>query len=93
MLINTALFLGFGLGTMLISEGARLKGSRLSNSLDAYCMLMVSWMRGMFFYTSICCFAHCSYYLEVASLMFVFYISVTNSMCQLQLRKLRKLLS
>ena len=33
----------------------------------------------MFFYTSICCFAHCSYYLEVESLMFVFYISVTNS--------------
>ncbi|XP_037424127.1 uncharacterized protein LOC119288649 [Triticum dicoccoides] len=53
----------FGLGTMLISEGARLKGSRFSNSLYAYCMLMVSWMR------------------------------VTNSTCQLQLRKLRKLLS
>ncbi|XP_037419948.1 uncharacterized protein LOC119284882 isoform X2 [Triticum dicoccoides] len=35
----------FGLGTMLISEGARLKGSRFSNSLYAYCMLMVSWMR------------------------------------------------
>ena len=39
MLNNYALFLGFGLGTMLISEGARLKGSRFSNSLYAYGIL------------------------------------------------------
>ena len=82
---NSALFLGPGLGTMLI---ARVQGSREAAGSVVLCMLMVSWMRGMFFYTSICCFAHGSYYLEVASLMFVLYISVTNSTCQL-----RKLLS
>ncbi|KAI5012671.1 hypothetical protein ZWY2020_024937, partial [Hordeum vulgare] len=37
--------LGSDLGTMLISEGARLKGSRFCSSVYIYCMLMVSWMR------------------------------------------------
>ena len=84
MLNNTSLFLGFGLGTMLISEGARLKGSRFSNSLYAYAIFDEGYVL-LYLYMLL---SHCSYYLEVASLMFVLYISVTNSTCQL-----RKLLS